>query len=189
MQVRNKRRAFTLVELMIVVAIIGILAALAIYGVSRYMRNAKTAEARSSLGAMARGNISYFNMEQWLQKTTMAPGGSAGALNLICDTSSVAVPAAVPKGTKYQSSDSDWTKDQTTAGVGYTCLKFSMDQPQMFQYAYTAVAAATQNGTFLGIAHGDLNGDGNTSEFSLAGAIQSHRVIIAPSISETAPDE
>ena len=54
-----KRRAsssvegFTLIELMIVVAIVGILAVLAVYGVRKYVSNAKTAEARNSLGVIA----------------------------------------------------------------------------------------------------------------------------------------
>src|SRR5687767_379950 len=44
----KSKRGFTLVELMIVVAIIGVLAALAIYGVRKYLTNAKSAEARSA---------------------------------------------------------------------------------------------------------------------------------------------
>ena len=185
---KSRLRGFTLVELMIVVAIIGILAALAIYGVSRYMRNAKTAEARSALGAMAKGNISAYNNEKG-GVLTLKPGSASGSSNMICAGASVPVPGSVPQGTKYQSKDSEWSVDKGGGIIvpfGFACLKFSMDQPQYFMYTYAGDATT---GIFTATANGDLNGDKTTSEFALAGATESGRVVLAPSIKETAPDE
>ncbi|HEY6078698.1 MAG TPA: prepilin-type N-terminal cleavage/methylation domain-containing protein, partial [Polyangiaceae bacterium] len=52
----NKRRAtargFTLVELMIVVVLVAVLSALAVYGVRKYILTSKTGEAVQMLGAI-----------------------------------------------------------------------------------------------------------------------------------------
>ena len=57
-------RGFTLIELMIVVAIVGVLSALAIYGVTKYLRSSKTAEVKTALGQMGKDAVSAFNREQ-----------------------------------------------------------------------------------------------------------------------------
>ena len=58
-RIRN-RKGFTLVELMIVVAIIGILAAIAIPNFLQFRLKAKTSEAKSNLGAIRSTEVAYF---------------------------------------------------------------------------------------------------------------------------------
>ena len=57
--IRNNQKGFTLIELMIVVAIIGILAAIAIPNFLNYQLKAKTAEAKTNIGAIRTSQDSY----------------------------------------------------------------------------------------------------------------------------------
>lgn len=172
-------RAFTLVELMIVVAIIGLLAALAIYGVRRYMTNSKTAEARQAIGAISKGARAAFDGENWADSDTavLDPAAkSTQASHKLC-AEAAPVPTAITTGEKYQSQDSDWDDD-----AGWSCLRFSISGPQYFRYDYTPNEAGD---AFTIQADAQLGGtDGDALTLTLEGAVQGSTVTIAPTIKE-----
>jgi type IV pilus assembly protein PilA len=62
-KLRSKSKGFTLIELMIVVAIIGILAAIAIPNFLRYQAKTKQSEAKTNLSAIFTSQVSYFGEE------------------------------------------------------------------------------------------------------------------------------
>jgi len=59
-RIRRKDKGFTLIELMIVVAIIGILAAIAIPNFMNYQCKAKQSEAKSNLGTIRTTQEAYY---------------------------------------------------------------------------------------------------------------------------------
>src|ERR1700691_6187677 len=104
--------------LIVVLAVLGmcglvvpILAVLAVYGVRKYIANAKTAEARNALGEIARDAATAYERD-----------------HALCASASSPVPSSVSmvRGVKYQSAPGEWQVDRAR-NAGFACLRFSMD--------------------------------------------------------------
>ena len=155
----KKRSGFTLIELMIVVAILGILAALAIPAFVGYVRRSKTAEATGNLNELFKSSASYYNQERSGKGLTSTTAGH-------CTVGSSAL-SPTPSGQKQR-----YTQDSATQGLGFSIADFVY-----FGYGMTSSAATTQgqcdNGAndssiYTAYAQGDLDGDTTRSSFELA---------------------
>ncbi len=201
LQRMKKAKGFTLIELMIVVAILGILAAIAIPALTKYMRRSKTSEARTNIAKIFDGVSSYYNAEHVERgKVNLLENGGAQS-----QLAPHRCPVANPNDTTVQKLNPPLAID-CNAGPGGRCqpkvggggggtydiatwtgdpvwdaINFVMEQGHYFHYGFKAKNSGTYgNCQFTAQAFGDLNGDGAVfSTFERAAAASQQGITAA----------
>jgi prepilin-type N-terminal cleavage/methylation domain-containing protein len=145
-QANRRRGGFTLIELMIAVALIGILAATATASFQLYQLRSKRSEASSNLGALRKMQLAYFHEAGGFIPAPPSPG-----------------MAGHPSAEK-----SNWPAGggsfSPVPGAGFDLLGWQPEGPTFFDYDTNAVLGP--NGwAFTAAAYGDTDGDGFVSVF------------------------
>ncbi len=149
---KRHAKGFTLIELMIVVAIIGILAAVAIPAFMKYIKKSKTTEAAINVRKIYDGNVAYYDEDHVTQTGTVLTKYfvSVGPQ-----------PASVPGVNKTLGNWED---------PGWQALKFGMDSPALYRYTSLSGGSGT-TAFFTAQAEGNIDGDTVTSWFERVGLI------------------
>jgi type IV pilus assembly protein PilA len=153
---RTRNRAFTLIELMIVVAIIGILAAAAIPAFMKYTRRSKTVEATMNLRRLFDSQVAY--------QATDHADANGNPIHRMFTNGRFFTPAigscCGQTGDKCQPNPAVWSDPVWSA------LNFSVDEPHYYSYQTWDYGVGAAPGDYEQIdASGDLDCDGIFSLF------------------------
>jgi type IV pilus assembly protein PilA len=166
----SNQKGFSLIELMVVVAIIGILATVADPQVNKFMAKARQSEAKTNLGTLFTTEKALFAEYNTHYGSFSVLGyGPQGALkyNIGFDTlgavtaanlTAAGYPVAAPNATLFNAAV--WCPAALPAGGGGSCT---------FNPAAIAIPAAAdvQQATFLAIAIGNVDSDTNQDEWRI----------------------
>jgi type IV pilus assembly protein PilA len=185
MRIKRHKRGFTLIELMVTVAVIGVLAATAIPAFIRYVNKSKTAEARGHVRKIYDGARQYYLQSSSMPKipfNTVAtadimemadpqyPGViDGGEFGILSGTWGVGVadPTCCARGGPNQKCQPDASLWDTAI---WKALHFSVDDPAYYAYEYRPDSGALdypQN--FQARAYGNLDCDTTYSQFWMYG--------------------
>lgn len=160
---KRKSGGFTLIEMMIVVTIIGVLAAIAIPAFTKYVRRAKTTEALMNLRKLFDGSVVYYERDHSdRQGTVLVPQFPGVGLNY--GPAPGNNPCCGQPADKCDADPGAWKHPVWMA------LNFAVDDPHYFWYEYQS-AGFGQGSGFTARAKGNLNCNTSYSTFERVGGV------------------
>jgi prepilin-type N-terminal cleavage/methylation domain-containing protein len=135
---------FTLIEMMISIAIIGVLAAVAIPGFQNYQARSRRSEAYANLASIAKVEKGYYSeYSSYVETTAPQPGGGLSTLKRA------------------------WTP---AAELDYSVIGWRPEGQVFFDYEVAVSGGCPALDCFTASSFGDVDGDGNVSIISYAQA-------------------
>ena len=153
MRKTNGQRGFTLIELMLVIGIIGAIAAIAIPNFIKYQARSRRSEAFTNLAAMARSQKAFQAERNYFHDSVLASGINSD------------VPDIANYGGAWGTMKMPWDGDAQSA---FDVLGWAPEGQVAYSYASYASSTTAMGGPncnicplcFTGAAYGDVDGNG-----------------------------
>jgi type IV pilus assembly protein PilA len=146
-----RHHGFTLIELMIVVAIIGILAAIAIPNYVKFQLRSKASEGRVNLAGIRAAEASYFADVGYYAAWSSTPSGSG-----------------TPPGTEKWEWPGCSFGSSAPAPTGFCAIGWQPEGDVYFNYTVETNGVLAEAGAqFFAAAESDIDGDGNINTWGI----------------------